>query len=63
MNNKYGNNNKDFIFNKFKIDFYQIGKDVKELKDYEHNLVKQYKFFIDYLDVCIKGKLIKINFF
>ena len=32
----------------------QVSSDVKDVKDYEHMLVKQYKLFIDYLDQCIK---------
>jgi nucleolar complex protein 3 len=32
----------------------QVSSDVRDVKDYEHTLVKQYKFFIDYLDQSIK---------
>jgi len=32
----------------------QVSSDVRDVKDYEHTLVKQYKFFSDYLDQSIK---------
>ncbi len=32
----------------------QVSKDIASLKEYEHQLVKQYKLFIEYLESCIK---------